>query len=126
MMLSCCVFIQDLNHDPSNPKTRLYATHAAQPYHNDASDIVGECCDSPKLVGPLSLQDCLCCGIIGFGYCIVLIAKLAKLAVGALASCFTVHTRSLIFVKALPYARLRRCAAPYMSDIAFCLQHCCA
>ena len=33
---------QDLNHDPSNPNTRLYATHAAQPYHNDASDIVGK------------------------------------------------------------------------------------
>ena len=36
------LLLQDLDHDPSNPNTRLYATHAAQPYHNDASDIVGK------------------------------------------------------------------------------------
>lgn len=36
------LLLQDLNHDPTNPHTRLYATHAAQPYHNDASDIVGK------------------------------------------------------------------------------------
>ena len=36
------LLLQDLDHDPSNPTTRLYATHAAQPYHNDASDIVGK------------------------------------------------------------------------------------
>ena len=42
--MSCKVvpLLQDLNHDPCNPDTRLYATHAAQPYHNDASDIVGK------------------------------------------------------------------------------------
>ena len=34
--------LQDLHHDPNDPNTRLYATHAAQPYHNDASDIVGK------------------------------------------------------------------------------------
>jgi len=34
--------LQDLNHDPANPNTRLYATHEAQPYHNDSSDIVGK------------------------------------------------------------------------------------
>ena len=38
----CLYMLQDLNHDPANPNTRLYATHEAQPYHNDASDIVGQ------------------------------------------------------------------------------------
>jgi len=33
--------IKDIGHDPSLPTTRLYATHEAQPYHNDSSDIVG-------------------------------------------------------------------------------------
>ena len=35
--------IKDIGHDPSLPTTRLYATHEAQPYHNDSSDIVGAC-----------------------------------------------------------------------------------
>lgn len=47
------LLLQDLNHDPSNPNTRLYATHAAQPYHNDASDIVG---NPPKLPSRLCLN----------------------------------------------------------------------
>jgi hypothetical protein len=33
---------QDIGHDPKNPNTRLYATSVAQPYHNDAEDLVGE------------------------------------------------------------------------------------
>ena len=33
--------IKDIGHDPSLATTRLYATHEAQPYHNDSSDIVG-------------------------------------------------------------------------------------
>ena len=36
------LLLQDIGHDPKNPNTRLYATSAAQPYHNDAEDIVGE------------------------------------------------------------------------------------
>lgn len=28
--------IKDIGHDPANPITRLYATSAAQPYHNDS------------------------------------------------------------------------------------------
>ena len=35
--------LQDIGHDPKDPLTRLYATAAAQPWHNDAADIVGEC-----------------------------------------------------------------------------------
>lgn len=34
--------IKDIGYDPSQPTTRLYATHAAQPWHNDSSDQVGE------------------------------------------------------------------------------------
>lgn len=33
--------IKDIGHDPNSPLTRLYATHAAQPFHNDSS---GEDC----------------------------------------------------------------------------------
>lgn len=33
--------IKDIGHDPTKPTTRLYATHEAQPFHNDSSDIVG-------------------------------------------------------------------------------------
>lgn len=36
--------IKDIGHDPANPLTRLYATSAAQPYHNDAADIVTLLC----------------------------------------------------------------------------------
>jgi hypothetical protein len=35
---------QDIGQDPSNPLTRLYATHAAQPFHNDSADIVTLLC----------------------------------------------------------------------------------
>lgn len=34
--------IKDIGHDPKNPETRLYATTAAQPWHNDAADLVSE------------------------------------------------------------------------------------
>lgn len=34
--------IKDIGHDASKPDTRLYATSAPQPYHNDASDLVGK------------------------------------------------------------------------------------
>ena len=33
--------IRDIGHDPRQATTRLYATHEAQPYHNDSSDQVG-------------------------------------------------------------------------------------
>jgi hypothetical protein len=31
--------IKDIGHDPSSPLTRLYATHAAQPFHNDSAGV---------------------------------------------------------------------------------------
>lgn len=34
--------IKDIGGDPSDPNTRLYTTHAAQPWHNDISDLVCE------------------------------------------------------------------------------------
>ena len=35
--------IKDIGHDPANPLTRLYATNAAQPWHNDGpADLVCE------------------------------------------------------------------------------------
>lgn len=57
------LYFQDLNHDPANPNTRLYATHEAQPYHNDASDIVGEwpACEAHLL--PCVNHANLCMGI---------------------------------------------------------------
>lgn len=36
--------IKDIGHDPNKPETRLYATAAPQPYHNDASDLVALLC----------------------------------------------------------------------------------
>jgi hypothetical protein len=33
--------IKDIGADPNLPTTRLYATHEAQPWHNDSSDQVG-------------------------------------------------------------------------------------
>jgi len=33
--------IKDIGHDPTKATTRLYATHEAQPVHNDSADIVG-------------------------------------------------------------------------------------
>lgn len=44
--------IKDIGHDPNLPTTRLYATHEAQPYHNDSSDIVGA--PAPPLSRPHS------------------------------------------------------------------------
>jgi hypothetical protein len=38
------LWLQDIGQDPSNPLTRLYATHAAQPFHNDSADIVTLLC----------------------------------------------------------------------------------
>jgi hypothetical protein len=34
--------IKDIGHDPSSPLTRLYATHAAQPFHNDSAGVSWE------------------------------------------------------------------------------------
>jgi hypothetical protein len=45
---------QDIGHDPSNPLTRLYATAAAQPYHNDAADVVTLLCLKNAREGGLS------------------------------------------------------------------------
>ena len=46
--------IKDIGHDPSNPLTRLYATSAAQPYHNDSSDVVTLLCLRNAKEGGLS------------------------------------------------------------------------
>lgn len=46
--------IKDIGHDPKNPETRLYATTAAQPWHNDAADLVSEFlrhCSLPSFAG---------------------------------------------------------------------------
>lgn len=50
----CLLALQDIGHDPSNPLTRLYATSAAQPYHNDAADLVSLLCLRPARSGGLS------------------------------------------------------------------------
>ncbi len=42
--------IKDIGHDPTKATTRLYATHEAQPVHNDSADIVG--------ASPLNIPDC--------------------------------------------------------------------
>lgn len=46
--------IKDLGHDPSLPTTRLYATAAAQPWHNDSADLVSLLALSPAARGGLS------------------------------------------------------------------------
>lgn len=46
--------IKDIGHDPSSPLTRLYATHAAQPFHNDSADIVTLLCLRNARSGGLS------------------------------------------------------------------------
>ena len=46
--------IKDLGHDPSLPTTRLYATAAAQPWHNDSADLVSLLALSPAASGGLS------------------------------------------------------------------------
>ena len=46
--------IKDLGHDPSLPTTRLYATAAAQPWHNDSADLVALLCLSPAARGGVS------------------------------------------------------------------------
>lgn len=46
--------IKDIGHDPANPDTRLYATHEAQPFHNDASDLVSLLCLANAPEGGLS------------------------------------------------------------------------
>lgn len=43
--------VRDLGHDPLDPTTRLYATSAAQPFHNDSADIVGLLCLANAKVG---------------------------------------------------------------------------
>jgi hypothetical protein len=40
--------IRDIGHDPKQATTRLYATHEAQPYHNDSSDQVGARHERPQ------------------------------------------------------------------------------
>jgi len=45
---------QDLGHDPAAPTTRLYATAAAQPWHNDSADLVSLLCLSPAAKGGAS------------------------------------------------------------------------
>jgi hypothetical protein len=46
--------IKDIGHDPSHPDTRLYATAAAQPWHNDAADLVSLLCLHNAKEGGLS------------------------------------------------------------------------
>jgi hypothetical protein len=41
--------IKDIGHDPTKPETRLYATREAQPWHNDAADLVSK---HPTVVYP--------------------------------------------------------------------------
>ena len=36
--------VRDAGLDPGDPRTRLYATRAAQPYHTDSADVVGLLC----------------------------------------------------------------------------------
>jgi hypothetical protein len=36
--------VKDIGGDPSDPKTRIYTTSAAQPYHVDSCDVVGLLC----------------------------------------------------------------------------------
>jgi len=43
--------IKDLGADPNNPNTRLYATHDAQPWHNDNADMVSLLCLAPAAEG---------------------------------------------------------------------------
>lgn len=46
--------IKDLGHDVTDPNTRLYATTAPQPFHNDASDVVSLLCLNNAPSGGLS------------------------------------------------------------------------
>jgi hypothetical protein len=46
--------IKDIGHDPASPETRLYATAAAQPWHNDAADLVSLLCLRNAREGGLS------------------------------------------------------------------------
>lgn len=43
--------IKDLGADPNAPDTRLYATHDAQPWHNDNADMVSLLCLTPAAEG---------------------------------------------------------------------------
>lgn len=49
-------FIQDVNPPGGfeNPVNRVYATHGAQPYHTDSSDLVALLCLKPAKVGGYS------------------------------------------------------------------------
>lgn len=40
--MSHLTVLQDIGYAPKVPDTRVYATALAQPWHTDASDIVGE------------------------------------------------------------------------------------
>jgi hypothetical protein len=59
---------QDIGHDASDPNTRLYATHEAQPYHNDASDLVSLLCLKNARQGGLSSWSSSISGEPGVGW----------------------------------------------------------
>jgi len=46
--------VKDMGRDPSDPETRLYATHARHPFHTDSCDVVGLLCLRPAKEGGLS------------------------------------------------------------------------
>lgn len=54
LLCDMSINMQDIGQDPTNPLTRLYATHAAQPFHNDAADIVTLLCLKNARSGGLS------------------------------------------------------------------------
>jgi hypothetical protein len=43
--------VKDIGGDPKDPKTRLYTTRLAQPYHVDSCDIVGLLCLKQAMEG---------------------------------------------------------------------------
>jgi len=47
--------VRDAGGDASDPKTRLYTTSAAQPWHTDSADVVGLLCLEQSLKGGVSL-----------------------------------------------------------------------
>lgn len=60
LLLTTCA-VQDVGVDPlcQNPATRIYMTRAAQPWHVDSCDIVGEACITPTAQHTVCLHaDC--------------------------------------------------------------------
>eukprot|EP00854_Cymbomonas_tetramitiformis_P000976 gene976-1493_t len=43
--------VKDIGGDKNDPKTRIYTTNAAQPYHVDSCDVVGLLCLKPAMSG---------------------------------------------------------------------------